>query len=194
MQTILVTIASLLAVFGNIPYIRSILKKKINPHPFTWFLWSIVSLVTFFGALSKGAGLGAIPIFVSEIFTVIIFLLSLRNGFKNIVRQDIYFLVIALLGLIPWYFTSDPTISVVTVVCIDFIAFIPTLRKTWANPKSENPILFGSNLLRHILILFSLDNYNLATTFHSIVMILASTLMLSAIYRKILPKAKGSFQ
>jgi len=186
-QTILVTIASLLAVFGNLPYIKDVLKGKISPHPFTWFLWSVVSLVTFFGAWQKGAGLGVIPIFVSEIFTFIIFLLALknasRNSFKDIQRKDIIFLVIALLGLIPWYFTKDPTMSVIIVVCIDLIAFIPTILKTYRNPESENPILFGSNLLRHILIMFSLDNYNIATTLHSISMIISNFLMLLVIFK-----------
>jgi hypothetical protein len=186
-QTILVTIASLLAVFGNLPYIRDVFNGKISPHPFTWFLWSIVSLVTFFGAWQKGAGLGAIPIFVSEIFTFIIFLLALknasRNSFKDIQRKDVIFLVIALLGLIPWYFTKDPTMSVVIVVCIDLVAFIPTILKTYRNPESENPILFGSNLLRHILIMFSLDNYNIATTFHSISMIISNFVMLLVIFK-----------
>ncbi len=187
-QTVLVIIASLLAIFGNIPYIKDVWKGKITPHPFTWFLWSIVSLVTFFGAWQKGAGLGAIPIFVSEIFTFIIFLLSLKNAsknsFKDIDKQDFIFLMIALLGLVPWYFTKDPTISVVIVVIIDLIAFVPTLMKTYKNPKSENPVLFGSNVVRHILIMFSLDTYNIATTFHSICMIISNSLMLGVIFKK----------
>lgn len=173
----IVVLASALAVVGNIPYVYLVIKKKVKPHPYTWFLWSVVSAVVFFGQVQKGAGIGAIPTFFSEIFTVIIFLLSLRYGFKNIDKRDTYFLIVALLGLIPWAFTHDPTISVITVVTIDAIAFVPTLRKTWQYPSTETPLLYAMNVLRHILTLFSLQAYNVATTLHSIVMILTNTLM-----------------
>jgi hypothetical protein len=184
MREILVGIAVLFAVIGNVPYLRDVISKKIQPHPYTWLVWSIVSLVTFIGALVKGAGIGAIPIGISELFTIVIFIFSLRYGFKNIVRKDTYFLIIALLGLIPWYLTKDPTISVIIVVCIDLVAFIPTLRKTWVHPETESYLLYTMNALRHVLILLSLSSYNVATTIHSIAMIITNTMMTIFIKRK----------
>ncbi len=184
MKEVLVFVAVILAIIGNVPYLRDVIQNKIQPHPYTWLVWSIVSAVTFFGQVVKGGGIGSIPTGVAEAFTIIIFLFSLRYGFKNIVRKDTYFLIIALLGLIPWALTNDPTISVITVVSIDVIAFIPTLRKTWHYPKSETPILFVMNVLRHVLTLFSLQTYNIATTLHSIAMIVTNTLMTVFIVRK----------
>lgn len=177
LKEILVFIASLLALVGNLPYLFDVVKKKIKPHPYTWFVWSIVSCVIFFGQVAKGAGIGAIPTAASEVFTVIIFLFSLKYGFKNPPRSDKFFLALALLGLIPWILTNDPTISVIIVVTIDLIAFIPTLRKTFKNPESESALLFSTNVIRHILILLTLGSYNIATTLHSIAMIITNTLM-----------------
>ena len=93
-------------------------------------------------------------------------------------------LVIALAGLIPWALTKDPTVSVVIAVSIDAVAFIPTLRKTWQQPKTETPLLYGMNTARHALALFSLGAYNVATTLHSIVMIVTNSLMTFFIMRK----------
>ncbi|MDO8572069.1 MAG: hypothetical protein Q7R79_05300, partial [bacterium] len=62
-------------------------------------------------------------------------------------------------------------------VLIDIIAFIPTLRKTWVNPQTEKPLLYEMNVARHILTLFSLQTYNIATMFHSIAMICTNTVM-----------------
>jgi hypothetical protein len=84
MKEIFVIVASILAVIGNVPYLIDILKKKIEPHAYTWLVWTIVSMVTLFGQIAKGAGIGAIPTAVSEGFTVIIFLISLKYGFKHI--------------------------------------------------------------------------------------------------------------
>lgn len=184
MKLTIAIIATLMAVIGNVPYLIDIIKKKVKPHPYTWFIWTIVSGVTFFGAVAKGAGVGALPTLGSEIFTLIIFIMSLRYGFKDIKRTDTYFLIAALISLIPWILTKDPTWSVIIVVGIDLIAFMPTLRKTWEHPETENPILFAMNVVRHGLTLFSIEAYNIATTLHSIAMIIVNSIMTSIIFRK----------
>lgn len=181
-------IASLLAIIGNVPYVYDIVRKRVHPHPYTWFVWSIVSCIIFFGQLAKGAGVGAVPTATSEIFTIIIFIFSLRYGFKKINHIDTVFLVISLLGIIPWILTKDPTISVIIAVGIDITAFVPTIRKTRIHPNSETPTLYSMNVLRHILMLLSLKSYNIATTLHSIAMITTNSIMTGLIMRKRLKK------
>ncbi len=188
MKALIAVAASLLAIVGNVPYLRDIVKKRVEPHPYTWLVWTVVSCIIFFGQVAKGAGIGALPTAASEIFTVIIFFFSLRHGFKNIRKIDAVFLAIALLGIIPWILTKDPTVSVVIAVSIDLVAFMPTIRKTWNRPETETPILYGMNVLRHILMLFSLEAYNIATTLHSIAMIVTNTLMTVLIMRKKKPR------
>lgn len=177
MKEVFAVIAALLAVAGNLPYLWDIIKGRIQPHPYTWFVWSVVSCIIFFGQLTKGAGIGALPTAASEIFTLGIFILSLRYGFKGVRTTDTIFLVVALIGVALWVYTKDPTSSVVIAVGIDVLAFVPTLRKTWHAPDSETPILYGSNVVRHILALLSLQTYNIATMLHSAVMLVTNTLM-----------------
>ncbi len=177
MKITVAIVAALLAIVGNVPYLRDLLKKKVQPHPYTWFVWSIVSCIIFFGQVAKGAGIGALPTAASEIFSIIIFFFSLKYGFKNIRKIDTVFFTIALLGIIPWILSKDPTVSVIIAVGIDLTAFVPTIRKTSRNPGTEAPILYITNVLRHILMLFSLQAYNIATTLHSIAMITTNTIM-----------------
>lgn len=188
MKLAVAIIASVLAFIGNISYLRDTFSNKIKPHPYTWFIWSIVSMTTFFGGLAKGAGIGALPTGIAEGFTIIIFIFSVRSFFKDrterIHPMDHYFLAISLLGLIPWAITKDPTISVVIVVLVDIVAFIPTIRKTWMHPKTERPLLYEMNASRHVLTLFSLQAYNTATMFHSIAMICTNVIMTVLIKRK----------
>lgn len=183
---IAVVLGVALAILGNSKYFLSVWRKEIDPHPVTWFVGSIVSAVTFFGAWIKGGGLGVIPILASEVFTILIFILTLRmsvkKSFSNVKKLDLVFLIICILGLIPWYITKDPTISVIIVVMIDVIAFMPTLLKTKNNPSSEDGILYTTNVLRHILILFALANINIATSLHSFAMITLNSLMFYYIY------------
>lgn len=188
MKESIAIVAAVLAFVGNISYLRDVFRGRVQPHPYTWFVWSIVSMTTFFGGLVKGAGIGALPTGIAEGFTIVIFLFSLKYLFKGRAGQirqiDNYFLAACLFGLIPWVLTKDPTISVIIVVLIDLVAFIPTLRKTWAHPETEKPLLFEMNVARHILTLFSLQAYNIATMFHSIAMICTNTVMTVFIRRK----------
>lgn len=190
MKDTLAIIAAIVAVCGNIPYIRDAYRKRVTPHPYTWLVWSIVSGITLFGQIVKGAGIGALPTAVAEAFTIGIFIFSLRYGFKNVIKTDNYFLAAALLGLVPWLITRDPTISVVIAVVIDLVAFTPTIRKTWVRPASETPILYGANVLRHVLTLLSLQSYNIATTLHSIAMITTNSTMTSIILFKKVKKTE----
>lgn len=177
MKETVAIIAAFLAMIGNVPYLTDVIRGRVKPHAYTWFVWTIVSAITFLGQLAKGAGVGALPAAVSEIFTICIFLFSLKYGFRAVIKADTYFLLLALAGVILWIMTKDPTGSVVIAVAIDLIAFVPTLRKAWENPKTENAMLYGMNVLRHILTLFSLQAYSIATTLHSIAMIGANSLM-----------------
>lgn len=183
MKEIVAVVAAILAIIGNVPYLRDVITRRVQPHPYTWLVWSLVSCIVFFGQVAKGAGIGAVPTAASEIFTIIIFFFSLQYGFRNIKKVDTLFLIVALLGLVPWILTNDPTISVIIAVSIDLIAFMPTIRKTWRQPKSETPILYRMNVLRHILMLLSLQAYNIATTLHSIAMITSNSLMTVLISR-----------
>lgn len=176
--------AGLLAIIGNIPYMRDMFRGKVKPHPYTWLIWSIVSGVTFAGQWVGGAGWALIAFGASEIFTFLIFIFSLKYGFKNIPREDTWFLVLAILGLIPWIIMNDPTWSVVIMVTIDCIAFIPTLKKGWKHAETENGLLYGSNVARHILALMALSSYNIATMIHSVAMIITNSLMAAGlVYR-----------
>lgn len=177
MQLALALTAAALAVAGNVPYLWHTVTGTVRPHPYTWLVGAIVSGTVFFGMLAKGAGVGALPIAVAEIFTILIFVVSLKYGYRGITATDTLFLIAAVGGLIPWFFTHDPTVSIVIAVGIDLLSLAPTFRKTWAHPATETALLYSSNVLRHVLVLFSLQTYSIATVLHSVAMICTSTVM-----------------
>jgi len=56
-KEIFIFIAVILAIIGKVPYLRDVIRNKIQPHPYTWLMRSIVSAVTFFGPVVKGGGI-----------------------------------------------------------------------------------------------------------------------------------------
>jgi len=183
-KEIFAIVAALLAVAGNLPYLWAMVKGRVRPHLYTWLIGSIVSGTVFFGMFAKGAGIGSLPVAVSELFTVLIFILSFKYGYRKITILDRACLAVALIGLVPWAFTHDPTASVIIAVAVDLMSLVPTFRKTWNEPSTEQPGLYASNALRHVLAVLSLATYNVATTLHSLTMILSNTGLLAVIYRK----------
>jgi hypothetical protein len=176
-DVILVVVASAMAVAGNVPYIIAMVRREIQPHAYTWLVWSVVSSIVLIGQFTKGAGIGIVPAIASDIFTFIIFFTSLKYGFKVTTKTDTYLLLLALSGVPVWLLTKDATIAVVIAVAVDLIAFVPTFRKTINTPSSESFWLYLMNVCRHILILFTLAHYNVTTTLHSIAMIATNTCM-----------------
>lgn len=174
---VLAIIAMILAIGGNVPYSIQIVRGSVKPHPYTWFVWSIVSGIVFFGQLVKGAGVGTLPTLTAEAFTFINMGLAMKYGYRKIKPVDNIFLGVSLAGIITRPIVHDPTIAVITAVGVDVIAFAPTIRKTWKEPNSETLGLYALNVLRHICGLFALESYNIATTLHSVAMVVTNSFM-----------------
>jgi hypothetical protein len=156
-------IAVALGIIGAIPYIRDIFRGKTKPHLFPNLIWAVVTTLAFFGQTAGGAGPGAWTTGVMAIITTVFLLLSIKHGTKDITKTDVFFLVIGLLAIIPWWLTDDPTISVIIATIIDICGFSPTIRKTINDPGSETLSSWVLNCIRHGLSLFALTQFTTVT-------------------------------
>lgn len=77
---------------------------------------------------------------------IIVSILALENGTKDVKRMHKLLFVTALISIIPWYLIQDPLFSVIIVTLVDAFAFVPTIRKTFNDPHSETLTSFLSNL------------------------------------------------
>ena len=165
------------------PYIVDIFRNKTKPHIFTWVIWAIVTILAFFGQWQKGGGPGSWTTGVTGILTIFIALISIKKGSKDITKSDVVMFIGALLGIIPWLLTKDPTLSVVILTIIDVVAFIPTIRKTMKDPQSETFISYVLHAIRHSLSIFALANYNLATYIYPTALALMNIIIIFTILK-----------
>lgn len=165
-------IAVALTIIGHLPYITDIFKGKTKPHIFTWVVWAIVTILAFIGQWQKGGGAGAWTTGATGLITILIAILALRNGSKDITKTDKVCFIAALISTIPWYLTKDPTFSIVIITLIDVFAFIPTIRKTIKDAGSETLFTYALNVLRHGLSIVALANYNVATYLYPIALLI----------------------
>jgi hypothetical protein len=156
-------IAVCLGLAAYVIYISSTLKNKIKPHAFSWLLWTLTTAIVFIAQVMKGGGAGSWSTGVTCIVCFAIGIISLFKYDKAYSLSDILFIGIALLALIPWYFTKDPTASVILIASVDVLGYGPTIRKSYHYPHEEKAISFGLNSVKHLFSFLALQNYIIAT-------------------------------
>lgn len=189
-KTILSLIAIALTFIAFLPYIFGILKGTAKPHVFSWVIWGATTLVVFLAQLKGQAGVGAWPIGISGIITILIASLAYlkRNGI-TITKKDWLFFIMAMSALPMWYLMDDPLWAVVILTIVDMLGFMPTVRKVYHAPYSEPLSFIALFFIRNILVIVALEHYSLTTVLFPAVIATACLLLmvLMIIRRRVKP-------
>lgn len=183
-------IATVLGLLAFVPYAWELFRRRTQPHPYTWLIWSITLGLAAAGVWSGGGGSLAIGMVINVLVVATIFGLSLMYGTKNITRFDTVLLIIALGAILIWVGLDDPFLSVLFVTGIDLLGYIPTYRKSFNEPWSEALLAWIGFTLAYALGLLALAQYNTLTVFYPIVTFTANALfiLLILVRRTVVPK------
>ncbi len=156
-------ISGLLSISSSIIFLTNVLNKKIQPHAFTFLIWLITQGTAIAAILVGGGGIGALGLILGECFMIVVFVLSLKYGTKNITKSDIIMLSIAIVAIIVWWKVNSPLYAVLLVVLIDIMGYGPTIRKTYVYPQSERmlPWLLGAGNMCFAIL--ALESYSILT-------------------------------
>lgn len=169
-------IAVILSVIGYGIYIRDILRRKTVPHSFTFLIWSIASSITWALQVYGGAGVGAWITLAVTLMCIFIFFLSLKYGEKHITTSDVIFFVLSLISLALWLLAKQPVWSVILIVATDLLGFMPTIRKSWNKPYSENLFTWELTAFRHALGIIALQKFNILTLLYPVAWVIGNTI------------------
>lgn len=154
--------AALLVFVAYAQYFRDILKGATKPHPYSWFIWGLNTVLIFVLQITHGAGAGAYTTATVAVVCFAVCLLGLhKGGRKDIKPVDTIFFVMALIATGIWLFARQPTVSMLLLVTIDVLAVAPSVRKAWHKPREETLSMWSINGLRHGLSILALGNYAL---------------------------------
>jgi hypothetical protein len=185
LNTVFAVTATIISIISFIPYLRDLRAHKIKPHLFSWVVWSLMTLIYFFAQVSGGAGIGALTTAITGIMTIYIAIVAFRHSDKIIKRVDWISLAISLIALVSWVATNNPVFAVILISISDFAGFLPTVRKSYADPYSETLSLYFMAGIKHILVIFSLQQITLTTSFYTFVLIIENCLfVLMLLYRR----------
>lgn len=181
-KEILGLIATAIAFVSYIPYFRDILAHRTKPHAFSWFVWGILTLISFASQISDDAGPGAWVSGFTAVIGLVIFFFALKVGKRNIARSDWLMLAGAGLALLMWFITKTPLLSVILITIVDFFGFLPTIRKSYDRPYEETLSTFALSGLKYVVAIFALDNVSVITALYPIYLIGANAFFITLLY------------
>lgn len=166
--------ALVLTLYAFYPYLRDILRGRVQPHVFSWVIWAVTTLSVAVAQLAAGGGRGAWIVGVSGLLSLLVATLAwFKRGDSAITRADWLFFVAALSALPLWAVTADPLSAVIVLTTVDLLGFGPTIRKAHAAPHAESLPFFAIFLVRNVLVVCALDEVSWTTALFPLAIALA---------------------
>lgn len=185
-------IGTAIAVISYVPYIQGMLKGKIKPHSYSWFIWALLGYIAGFAQIAGGGGIGAVISLSTATISLGIAAIGYKDVKDDITRSDTVSLVFSLLAIPLWIITDGPLASVILISVIDLVGFWPTLRKAYNRPWDEGLPTFLLSALKHIVTIFAQRQYNLVTVLYpaSLAALTGIFVVLLLVRRASLPNSK----
>jgi hypothetical protein len=135
-----VFISIVFSIWGNLSYTLQTLRGKTKPNRVTWFMWSLAPLIAFAGEVKGGIGLPSLAVLSAGLGPCAVFISSFINpkAYWETKWTDWACGAAAMIGLALWQTTSNQDYAIGFAILADFFAAVPTLRKAWRHPETEN--------------------------------------------------------
>jgi hypothetical protein len=148
-----VLISFVISSIGNLSYILDTLRGKAQPNRVTWFMWSLITMIAFAGEVRGGVGLASLAVFSECLGPLAVFICSFVNkkAYWKTTSTDLLCGVLALSGLIAWQINKDPDYAIAFSIFADFFASLPTIRKIWTHPETENRLYYVLNFIGNLI-------------------------------------------
>jgi hypothetical protein len=134
---------------GSLAYVRDTLKGKSRPNRMTFLIWAAGPFIGVAAGLVAGAAWWALlPVFVAGLGPFAIFLSSFKNpaAYWQLGALDYACGALAVLALILWRLTADPTTAIISAILADALASLPTISKSWRHPETETGLTYFAAL------------------------------------------------
>lgn len=155
-------LAATIRILGGVDYIRATLSGKAKPNPLTWLLWSITPMVAFLAEVNSGAHLTSIVTLAVAISPLLVFISAMIKNPRSI-KLDFFNLFCAGLsisGIVAWTLTSNPMSAIWFAIFSDLISALPTLVKSYKQPKTEHSTTYALNSLSMLMTFFTLKSFS----------------------------------
>jgi hypothetical protein len=159
MQTVFAIAGSAINFAACLSYIRAILKGEAAPNRVTWFLWALVPVIAGAAQWRSGVGISTLVVLSVALGPACIVLASFvaQTGSWKLGPFDYVCGACSLAALALWAVTGDPVTAIVLSILADAAAALPTSRKAWLAPATEDRLAYLIAFAGMVLGILSVD-------------------------------------
>lgn len=155
-------ISTIIGLITPLIGIRAIFKGEYKPQRMTRLIFLIISLLFVSTLFAQGDTVAIVLAVIQLITSITIFTLSFKYGMGGYSKTDLLVFICAMITLVVWKTTENPTSALYTSILTDTIGFSPTIIKSFKNPFTEDPKFYLSDTIAGFLNILALKSYMLS--------------------------------
>lgn len=163
-------------------YFKDLFKGKTKPDAFSWLIWGVLASIVFFAQNMSGGGPGSWTTAFTALMCFTIATVAFSRGGSRLKAIDTISLIGAALGVILWFYTNDPFLTVLLAIGIGAMGFVPTFRKAFKRPREETSITYLLNGLKFAIAIIALEQFTLVTWLYPAALVLLNVSLAATIY------------
>jgi len=161
-QTLISIAASFLSFLYFVPYLVTVCQGKTRPNRASWWIWGTNGLIMCASYyFSNGASNTLWALLFPVIAQLIIAFLSFKYGEGGWNRFDKICLASAGVGLLLWWRFNSPLIALGLSLVVDFMGALPTIKKSYYQPKTESLLSWSMYGMGTFLNLFTIKSWSI---------------------------------
>ena len=166
-------------------YIKEIYRWDNKPHLYSWVIWGTVLSIWFAIQIYHNWWYWSYVTFVEALLGISIALIAIKKWEKNITNWDKLSFLGAFISIFFWLVLNQPIISVILIILIDFLWFLPTYRKSYLKPFEESVSVYIAWSILFTFAIIWLREYSFLTYAYPLaIVILDSTLVMMILVRR----------
>ncbi|MGB7120717.1 MAG: hypothetical protein WBE02_13380 [Bradyrhizobium sp.] len=184
MHTVLAIAGAVINFVACLSYVRAILKREATPNRVTWLLWALVPLIAAAAQWRAGVGISTLVVLSVGAGPACVVLASFVRGTGSWRLGPFDYLcgACSLAALALWAITGDPVTAIVLSILADAAAALPTLRKAWLAPGTEDRRAYLISLVGMALGIFSVQEATFTAYAFNAYLVAVSGLLVLILY------------
>lgn len=171
-----------IGLISYLRYISAVCRGQAQPSSTTWGIWSVHAMLTALSCWLADVGAASWIAYVSALCSVIVFVLALFKGKRE---NGVNWWVVALLAAtVPlWLLTQNATLILLHTLGIKLIGAIPTFRKAWNEPETEDRSSWSLGVVSKIVNLFAISECTVSAISYPVFMFVLTIMLTVPLFR-----------
>ncbi len=154
--------SGIVLLLGNIPYIISIRRGATRPNLVTWGIWTTIGFILL-GSYQAIGATNTLWLLISQVISqFVITIYAFRYSRGSWTQLDRICLAGAGLSLLLWCCSGSPLVALLMNTAMDLLGAIPTIKKVYYDPTSEDLRAWAVYFVAAVLNLLAIENFSLS--------------------------------